>query len=119
MSSLSADAGVFRTDKVRQAAEARQRAALQLACGLDLDALSAADAPARRAALGRVERALERERLKAALSHWSYDLNRHIALAEARNALRGDAAEIGRRGNAGKQNGARRRRPGILPAAGT
>ena len=37
----------------------------------------------------RIERLLERERLRGGRRHWSYDLNRHIALKQALDRLSG------------------------------
>ncbi|WP_235911667.1 hypothetical protein [Mesorhizobium xinjiangense] len=37
----------------------------------------------------RLERAIERERLKGVRQHWSYDLNRHIALKQALDLIKG------------------------------
>jgi hypothetical protein len=49
----------------------------------------------------RLERLLERERLRGCARHWTYDLNRHIALGEAlgqlRAALAGHAIRQGNR----------------------
>jgi len=67
---------------------ARQSAALQILCGIDVEMVVAGGAAERAAALSRVERALERERLKGTQRHWSYDLNRHIALKQAHDRLR-------------------------------
>jgi hypothetical protein len=39
----------------------------------------------------RLERRIERERLRGAARHWSYDLNRHIALKQALDLLGGPA----------------------------
>lgn len=75
----------------RRAARERQAArmvAFRLATGLDLEAaLSSSGVELSRAIL-RVERLLERERLRGWARHWSYDLNRHIALSEALGELR-------------------------------
>jgi len=69
--------------------EARQRAALQLACGIDFaDALASIGAE-RENKRSRIVRALERERLKGPRKHWNYDLNRHIALKQALDRLDG------------------------------
>ncbi len=38
----------------------------------------------------RLERLLERERLKGLNRHWSYDLNRHIALKQLRDGFKAD-----------------------------
>jgi hypothetical protein len=70
-------------------ANAAQLAALQCVCGLDLTATMKADAATRTAALNRIGRLAERERMKGLAGHWSYDLNRHIALKQAADRLRG------------------------------
>ena len=69
--------------KETRAAAARQRFALHILCGIDMDAVMAARPAERRHAAGLVERRLKRERLKGLNGHWSYDLNRHIALKQA------------------------------------
>ncbi len=61
----------------------RASVALQLAVGIDLDAALEAPWEARRLILPRVQRALRREHLRGVARHWSYDLNRHIALKQA------------------------------------
>ena len=68
-------------------------AAFQIACHFDLaEALQAA--PARRAQIVlRLERMIERERQRGIRKHWSYDLNRHIALKQALDRLRHPAGE--------------------------
>ncbi len=67
--------------------EARQMVALFLICGIDLSsALQAPDAE-RRELRRRLRRLVERERLKGTRGHWSYDLNRHIALSQALQRL--------------------------------
>lgn len=87
MSGLHREIQTFLDDKKREAAAARQSAALQIACHFDLsEALSAT--PAARAGLVlRLRRMIERERLRGARRHWSYDLNRHIALKQALDRL--------------------------------
>lgn len=72
------------------ASHARRLVAFQLATGLDLAQALAAPPGERERIVRRVSRLVERERLKGAGRHWSYDLNRHIALAEALNCLRGE-----------------------------
>lgn len=116
MGSFEQDAGRFLSRKQEQAAEAHQLAAVSLACGVDLNAALTAAAEARPALVAKLERAIERERLKGVRRHWSYDLNRHIALKQALDRLRtlwGDKAAAGSKGrerSGGKTNGARRRR---------
>ncbi|MEJ6781354.1 cytoplasmic protein [Aminobacter sp. Piv2-1] len=79
----------FRQDKLAELADARQRAALQICCGIELaDALSGGFVSTH-ALLRRLERVIERERLKGVNRHWSYDLNRHIALKQVRDRLKG------------------------------
>lgn len=87
MSGLHREIQAFLDDKKRKAAAARQTAALQIACHFDLsEALSAS--PATRAGFVlRLRRMIERERLRGARRHWSYDLNRHIALKQALDRL--------------------------------
>jgi hypothetical protein len=92
--SLAADVQQFLETENKRSAAAVQRAALQLICGIDFDEAERA-APAKRAMLcRRVARCLEKERLKGARRHWSYDLNRHIALKQALDhLLTGDVSE--------------------------
>ncbi|MDN2566360.1 hypothetical protein N1F89_09010 [Aquibium sp. A9E412] len=78
----------FRRRKADAAAEAGQVAALRLMCGLDLEAALASRGARRAEIVRQVARLVERERLKGAHGHWSYDLNRHIALKQALDRLR-------------------------------
>jgi hypothetical protein len=48
-----------------------------------LDELTDRSPEGRRAVLRRLARALRAERMRGRAGHWSYDLNRHIALAQA------------------------------------
>jgi hypothetical protein len=68
--------------------EAGQRVALRLLCGLDLEDAMTSGKQEKLRLIERVGRLLERERLKGLRRHWSYDLNRHIALKQARDRLR-------------------------------
>ena len=79
----------FLRRKETETAESRQRVALRLLAGVDLDdMLGAGDCEQGRIA-ARLKRALERERQKGLRRHWSYDLNRHIALKQALDRLSG------------------------------
>lgn len=97
----------------RQAARRREAArmvAFRLATGVDLEnVLSSPPAELRRIVL-KVERLLERERMRGGARHWSYDLNRHIALGEAlgelRTALGGSAERKGSPKNKAAPEGA-------------
>ncbi len=100
MHALAEQARRFRSDKDRSESEARQTAAFFLMSGIDLDRALAARGQERDRILARVTRLLQRERLKGVARHWSYDLNRHIALKQALDRLAGAPAN---------ENGARRR----------
>jgi len=88
MNALERDARAFRQSKERQAAEARQTAAFFLVSGIDLSAALKTRGGERAAILIRLRRLIERERIKGARRHWSYDLNRHIALKQAYDRLK-------------------------------
>lgn len=77
----------FKTWRMREK-EANQEAAFFLVSGVDLSAALRSSGAERVAVIGRIERLIERERLKGAWRHWSYDLNRHIALKQALDRLR-------------------------------
>lgn len=78
----------FRARKQAEIDHARQMAAMSLACGLDMAAVLREPAESRIRILRRLERVIERERLKGMRRHWSYDLNRHIALKQVLDRLR-------------------------------
>lgn len=105
----------FLQRKEEERAEARQRAALQLLVGIDLDALFASPAEERSRISARLKRALERERCRGLRQHWSYDLNRHIALKQALDRLKepGDSERrIGTRPTGRRRPGAHVRQAG-------
>jgi hypothetical protein len=87
---------------------------VQLSCGIDLAALLRSSPEARSQAVRRLERFVERERLKGLSRHWTYDLNRHIALVQALDALSGPAGRSsparGAQARPTNENGARWRR---------
>lgn len=78
----------FLDEKEKERNLARQRAALQILCGVDLDAISMQDEKNRAHMCRRLKRLIERERLKGVKGHWSYNLNRHIGLKQALDSLR-------------------------------
>lgn len=104
MTAFREEASAFRRAKERQVREARQMAAFFLVSGIDLEAALKTTGEERRAILMRLARLIERERLKGMRRHWSYDLNLHIALSQAYDRLKGEAAPKVR-----KQRPARRR----------
>lgn len=83
MSRLHREIQTFLEDKKARSVEARQTAALQIACHLDLSEVLTATAADPAGFVLRLRRMIERERLRGARKHWSYDLNRHIALKQA------------------------------------
>ncbi|MDQ6436853.1 cytoplasmic protein [Mesorhizobium sp. LHD-90] len=113
MNDLGFEIRTFLAGKKEERAKASQLVAVQIVCGQDLSALLDAGKEARQTALGRIRRLLARERLKGLSGHWSYDLNRHIALKQACDRLQ-DVDAVRGSGDIkapGTRNGARRRRP--------
>jgi hypothetical protein len=122
MNGLKTEIAAFLRDKESRTLDARQTAALQIACHIDLGEAQNADMATRARIALKLERLIERERLRGARGHWSYDLNRHIALKQAldrlRPAGRDDRAKSIETKNGSvqtkrrsiKENGARRRR---------
>lgn len=116
MQKMADDIHEFLTARARVRSDAIQMVALQCICGLDLQALLSADASCRATALRQIERQMARERLKGLNGHWSYDLNRHIALKQVADRLRDDSSSLTRSATARAQNknGANRRRRAIV-----
>jgi hypothetical protein len=96
MSGLRQEIAAFMENKQSRASEARQMAALQIACHFDLAEALNAEPGVRARIVLRLERMIERERQRGARKHWSYDLNRHIALKQALDRLRPEEPSIGR-----------------------
>jgi hypothetical protein len=88
MQRFNEEAKAFGSQKLAAAAQARQLAAMQLVCGIDLSAALEARGETQTHLIRRIERVIERERLKGMRRHWSYDLNRHIALKQVLDQLR-------------------------------
>lgn len=108
MKSLAEEASAFVRRREQRAVDAQGRVALQLMAGIDLDGARAGAAADRVKLRRRLLRLLERERLLGLARHWSYDLNRHIALKQALEALFPDRV---RRTPPKKCGGTGRRRP--------
>lgn len=83
MTTVKKESLAFLEAKRQRNEEARQTAALFLLGGLDLEKVQQSSGPERNSILRRLRRLIERERLKGVRNHWSYDLNRHIALSQA------------------------------------
>jgi hypothetical protein len=101
MSGLSEEARHYFEQQTARRKHTARMVAFRLATGVDLDkVLGSAPAELQRTVI-RLERLLERERLRGCARHWTYDLNRHIALGEAlgqlRAALAGHAIRQGNR----------------------
>jgi len=89
MASIEEEVQAFRERKRRAESEAGQMAAFFLMTGIDLAEALASSGEDRKRVVRRLVRLIERERLKGARRHWSYDLNRHIALKQALERLCG------------------------------
>lgn len=87
MTSLSAETSSFVAAKAQFESEQRQLAAVFLSCGMDLQNAFLTAGEERDAVQRRLRRLIERERLRGVGRHWSYDLNRHIALKQAYDRL--------------------------------
>jgi hypothetical protein len=88
MNGLRQEIAAFLENKQSRASEARQIAALQIACHFDLAEALRSEPAARARIILQLERMIERERQRGMRKHWSYDLNRHIALKQALDSLR-------------------------------
>lgn len=106
MTVLATEAREFRERKERERCFAAARVALQMTCRVDLESAIAAPDEARRLVRERLGRLIEKERLKGARRHWSYDLNRHIALKQALDLLSEGCERSGTR-----EDGPKRKRP--------
>jgi hypothetical protein len=87
MTGIDWEAKNFRQQRANEQAHARQNAAFFLMSGIDLATALNHRGDERKATILRLGRLLERERLKGVRQHWSYDLNRHIALKQAYDRL--------------------------------
>lgn len=92
MGRLELEASIFASHKRADTAEAAQRVALRLLGGIDLATALAAGPAERNKLIERIERLINRERIKGLRRHWSYDLNRHIALKQVLDRLCGAAS---------------------------
>ena len=93
MQTLLQERGLFRFAKRNGERLAQERASCLLTAGIDLDGAMRSSAEERRKVAVRLQRLIERERLKGTRGHWSYDLNRHIALRSALARIRQNPPE--------------------------
>lgn len=84
---LKCEIDSFVSSKRREKIAACQRVLAMRLLGIDFDEARSAGAASRSGLVRRLDRLIERERLRGSRGHWSYDLNRHIALKQLRDAL--------------------------------
>lgn len=84
---LQQEKQLFLENRKEDALQAAQSVALQLSCGIDLQQALNAPAEKRASIAAKLTRLIKRERLKGLNKHWSYDINRHIALKQAQTRL--------------------------------
>lgn len=84
---LQQEKQLFLENRKEDALQAAQSVALQLSCGIDLQQALNASAEKRASIAAKLTRLIKRERLKGLNKHWSYDINRHIALKQAQTRL--------------------------------
>jgi hypothetical protein len=105
MSLLVTEIDAFLSAREQVRSEALQNAALFLLCGIDLEDAFRSTPEQRHRIILRLERMIERERLKGRSRHWSYDLNRHIALKQALDRLKNAAGDRGEAADTGATGG--------------
>lgn len=93
MPSMEEHIAEFQDAQRRRAAHARQMAALQIACGIDLEHALTSTSEERQRIISRLERKLRRERQRGLARHWAYSLDRHIALKQVLDRLAGGHCE--------------------------
>ena len=91
MHTLHDEIRAFRQRRSGEHDHARQLMALQLCAGMDMEKALEADGAEQERIILRLQRLLERERLRGMRRHWSYDLNRHISLKQALDLFRAQA----------------------------
>ena len=79
---MESERDAFQARRKHQRSQALQRAAFQLRCGLDLDAVLKGGEEKRQAARQKIRRLLQRERLKGRRGDCGYDINWQIALRQ-------------------------------------
>jgi len=84
----------WRKAKREEEASARERAALQIGCGVDREAALTSRGEARERFALKLRRLIERERVRAGRPS-SYDLDRHLALKKALERLEGRTTTAG------------------------
>lgn len=83
MEKLQLEAALYRQRHDKRVALTAQTAAFYLMTGIDLSIACSSSMIERARTCCKLERLIERERLKGVQGHWSYDLARHAALKQA------------------------------------
>lgn len=84
---LQNDRKIFIEKRKEDAQQAAQSFALQMSCGIDLLQITAASVETKTSIAAKLKRLIQRERLKGLNKHWSYDINRHIALKQVQRRI--------------------------------
>ena len=84
---LQNDRQIFIEKRKEDTLHAAQSFALQMSCGIDLLQISAATTETKAIIATKLNRLIKRERLKGLNKHWSYDINRHIALKQVQRRI--------------------------------
>ncbi len=84
---LQIDRQIFIEKRKEDALHAAQSFALQMSCGIDLLQVTAATTETKAVIAAKLNRLIKRERLKGLNKHWSYDINRHIALKQVQQRI--------------------------------
>lgn len=92
MNSLPQEIRRFRARSAQTYRHAAAMVSLRLLCGEDLDKAIGGPRDERQRIAVKLTRLLERERLRGLRGHWSYDLNRHIALRQALDLITENAS---------------------------
>lgn len=109
MASIADDISTFLSARQTFERRARQIAAFRLATGIDLSAALAAEGEEKTRIVRQLARLIERERLRGAKRHWSYDINRHIALKQVLDELTGKPSRRRSAGEPRRHKNERRR----------
>ena len=91
--SLQQDRQNFIEKRKEDTLQAAQSFALQMSCGIDLQQITTSPAEIKARIAAKLSRLIKRERLKGLNKHWSYDINRHIALKQAQTRILNMIAE--------------------------
>lgn len=92
---LSSEIRHFRQVRLEHARIAQEMMALQLLAGIDLAQAGSLSGQGLAHLLLRLNRLIEKERQRGIRKHWSYNLDRHIALKQAFDRLNQNRSRLG------------------------